>query len=361
MAGQIHTRLLVGLLIIPFLMLLGCQPGQKQTVSQWLQPEMPMYVSFPLPSPDMVYSFNGDPLNPTQLSVYTYTPDLMYAAEVRDDSGNLVATLGGNRLQNTVLTLRPSNGLYEIALKAQETPGQGMLSLMVNSSGMLNPQPVSSPTPTYTDVSTLISKSSLTNGLNLPTCLARNTANQVINIRGGPGLGYAVQRTLLIGNSLTITGKTTTGWLQIKEGGWVNASVVSAEGACDTLPDVTPADGGLGLQLAVDRDGWGQLQDAIAVNDGGNDFVTFNVTNLTAAAPDNYREFTLTLLCTGTGLEALRWGSIQKPSLLCGNSITVPFTTVYNTQYIAVVLVDTSLSSAISYQIILESTGRPSD
>ncbi len=360
MLAVFQYRILITILLIPVLMAVGCQEARRTSITMSLQPNNPTFVNFPLIASDQIYSFSANPSSSMQVSLYKLPPDLPYEAEVRDTQGNILAKLGGNNLQNTILTLGPNTGLYEIAIKASQSQQEGMLSLLVgdtgNSLSMENTTSLPylnalSATPAYR---TIVAS----NPSDPVYCGIRNTAGSNVNIRNGPGTNYPVIGTLPIGNTLLISGRTDTGWLQVTlndQQGWVFSGVVVVEGVCNNLPDLTPlatqtTNTGI-LEMAVDRDGWGDFTQSLVYTDGSGDLILFKIANLLPSLPNNYREFTLTLLCTGTGTEYVRWGAPERPSLYCGHSINIPFTFDYSQQYITVTLADISGLSNVNYTL----------
>jgi uncharacterized protein YgiM (DUF1202 family) len=62
----------------------------------------------------------------------------------------------------------------------------------------------------------------------------------VLNIRAGPGIDYAVKGQLKQGDTITIIGKSADGlWWQYS-GGWVSATYVQANGDTSAIPVNTP-------------------------------------------------------------------------------------------------------------------------
>ncbi|MBN1285836.1 MAG: SH3 domain-containing protein [Anaerolineae bacterium] len=80
----------------------------------------------------------------------------------------------------------------------------------------------------------------------LPTCSA--TANVRVNVRTGPGAGYAVADTLRIGDPVTVNARNTTydDWVRIdyaKGGsGWAHSGLFTLDCALDTLTAVNEQD-----------------------------------------------------------------------------------------------------------------------
>lgn len=66
-------------------------------------------------------------------------------------------------------------------------------------------------------------------------------ATDILNIRSGPGLNYAVKGQLKQGDAITITGKSADGlWWQFS-GGWVSATYVKVTGDATAVPVRTPS------------------------------------------------------------------------------------------------------------------------
>jgi hypothetical protein len=178
-----------------------------------------------------------------------------------------------------------------------------------------------------------------------------------VNIRNGPGLNYSVVGSLLPGSPLPVNGRSDNNWYSVGQQAWVSGSVVILEGACDALSvpppalPVAPLDSAT-FPLVADRDGSGQISEIISYPDGDRaDLIEFNVANLYFQPPDNYREFSVSLVCTGTGFEQVRWGAPENPVLACGSTITIPFLYDYNHQLFTVILPDGSQPGYVSYTL----------
>ncbi len=67
------------------------------------------------------------------------------------------------------------------------------------------------------------------------------TATDLLNIRAGPGLNYAILGQLKQGEAITIVGKSQDGlWWQVSRG-WVSATYVQVTGDTAAVPVTTPA------------------------------------------------------------------------------------------------------------------------
>jgi hypothetical protein len=337
----------IALFLFPALLMLGCQSPPQTTISTWLAPNSPAQVTFPLSASAQSYSFNANPAAATVLTLHNATPDLNYTAEIRDGSGSLVATLGGNAVQNAVLTISPANGLYVVTVKADGKTPPGSLSMLVSDETSVRYNSASA--PIFKTVSNTIDPSA---PLFNPVSGACNisAAGSAVNIRSGPGLGFGVIGSLAAGTAIPPEARGDNGWFQIKTdagAGWISGSVIVTSGTCDALavvktaalmptafPTAMPAMMNT-FQLDVDHDGWGNFSQQLSAVDR-SDLVWLNITHLTNTPLDNYREFAVTLICSGPEIAAVRWGSPEKPALACGQTIAMPFMTGYQQQPLAV-------------------------
>lgn len=341
------------------LMITSCQSSPADSISMWLQPNTATTVSFPLMAASQIYSFTADPVNPTQLSLLPITSNLVYSAEIRDSRGSIVATVGGSSIRNANLLFAPSSDVYAVTIKTNNVSQQGMLSVEV-ASGV--------PAATSIDAVNALSDSSTFQPISaasiaqMNSCTLTNNAALNVNVRNGPGLNYAVIGSLASRASLVVRGRAN-GWLEADyngQMGWVSERVVGVNGNCANLPDLSasivqakavPTNSDT-FELLIDLNSWGSFSETLASNDTSlRDTVRFEVANLSPMPPDNYREFMLLLQCSGNGVEHVRWGAPELPTLHCGDSIVIPFTPDYDAQLIAITLPDSSGMSQISYTL----------
>jgi hypothetical protein len=343
----------IALLFFWVIMSAGCQRGHEGQIMTWLQPDSLTYVDIPAYDSTQRYAFQANPARPTQLTLRPLTNDVRYSAEVRDGRGTVVAALGGT-MRNAVMTLDPDDGLYEVTIQSKGDDPAGMLAILVGSQTV---QPVTNyQAANVASVQSLIpfQPLNLTAPLTPGDCTVASSTDSNVNIRSGPGLNYDVIGSLTYGQSTTVTGQTQDGWYRTTLNGreaWISASVVTRYGMCDQAGLLSPGD----LQLIVDRDGWGKLDERLSYQDvHTQDVILMTVTNLANIAPDNYREFSLTLFCSGTGVEFIRWGAPEQPTHRCGSSIVLPATPTYNQRWIAVSLPDRSGLSDVNYVLYAE-------
>jgi len=333
----------------------GCQSGRADSVNMLLQPDSPTMVSFPLLAASQIYAFTADAQQPIQISLVPITHNLSYTAELRDDHGTVMATVSSSAIQNAVLTVAPGEQHYEVAIKSDNTNIQGMLSMQVARTTTTNTDAVvraaSVQTPVIVPFQSVVSTS---NDAYVP-CSASSSTGVSVNLRSGPGMNYGIVGTLVYGTALTVSGQSQNGWYQVVENGqyvWVSASVTTLAGDCQNLPDVTPPNLNTGTsKLVIADNGWGSLNENINSTDANpNDLIV--VTDPLLSTNQHYEEFTLTLICSGTGADNLRWGAAEKPTLKCGSSVVMPMTGSYQQQVIAVTLPYSSVSSAVQYTLM---------
>ncbi|MGB8647308.1 MAG: SH3 domain-containing protein [Anaerolineae bacterium] len=66
-------------------------------------------------------------------------------------------------------------------------------------------------------------------------------ATDVLNVRAGPGINYAIKSQLKEGDTITITGKSADGiWWQFS-GGWVSSTYIRVNGDPTVIPVATPS------------------------------------------------------------------------------------------------------------------------
>jgi hypothetical protein len=177
-----------------------------------------------------------------------------------------------------------------------------------------------------------------------------------VNIRSGPGLGYGVVGALTYPETLTAIARSDNAWYQVpanNQYGWISGSVSTLTGKCDNLPTIlaasllppptpTPMPAANIFQFQVDRDGWGNFSQNMTAGTDRSHIIQLTIANLLAQWPNNYREFNLTLACSGQGVESIRWGAPERPTLPCGETISLPFLPGYARQSLAVAFAGSS-------------------
>ena len=347
---------IVIIIIVVALVAAGCQSGRADSVNLLLQSDSPTLVSFPLMAASQIYDFSADVQNPIQISLVPITRDLAYTAELRDEHGSVMATVTSSVIQNAVLTVEPGSQHYQVAIKSDNTTLQGMLSVQVtrtdaaSSAAAIKAASIQSPQAPivvpYQPIALTIPN------VNAP-CSASSSSGVSVNLRSGPGTNFGIVGTLVYGTALSVSGQSNNGWYQVIDNGqlaWVSGSVAALGGNCDNLADVTPANLTSGMaQLAIADTGWGSVYENITATDANpSKLIMITAPN----SSEQYQEFTLSLVCSGTGTEALRWGAAEKPTLKCGGSVVMPLTANYRQQVIAVTLSQMMANSNVQYTLM---------
>lgn len=358
-----HLHLLIVTLLIG-LVAAGCQASREEGVNLLLQPDSPTMVSFPLLAASQIYAFTADAQLPIQISLVPITRNLAYTAELRDERGGVMATVASSTIQDAVLTIDPGIQRYTLAIKSDNTTLQGMLSVQVARSGVVSPNiaAIKAAIPTLEPVP-FQSVAIVNTPAAYEPCAAASNTGASVNLRNGPGTEYAVVETLLYGSVLSVYAKSSNGWYQVILDGqlfWVSGTVTSITGDCANLIDATPATlqpVDSSVRLVIADNGWGSVNenvDSNAVN--SNDLIVISSPTVDTSA-QHFQEFTLTLLCSGSGAEGLRWGAIEAPSLKCGGSVVLPLTAAYREQTIAVTLPQSASYNEVQYTLMAARRG----
>ncbi|MBK8024385.1 MAG: hypothetical protein IPK19_23880 [Chloroflexi bacterium] len=215
--------------------------------------------------------------------------------------------------------------------------------------------PVATPQPQYVDTP-----------MQAINCQVTNPASADLLIRSAPDDGFAPLGLLLAGGGVQALGRTTTqpAWYAVgfaERRGWIVESEALLAGDCNGLPAVrnplvpdAPPDAPAHV-IAVDRDGAGVFREWISTPGGDpEDLVWVRVINLYTSPPNNFREFTLRLECDGASAEAVRWGSIDNPSLRCGDTMTFPFIFGSSDRPLTIQLPPGSPQAYIAYALMVE-------
>jgi hypothetical protein len=349
------TLTLIAIVLITFVVLiflvlrptLNPPPTPPVVAPNWIAPNSETQVSLIPGTGERVYAFGASATQPTLLSLRANQHGFTFAARVRDDSGATVATFE-NGLQVAAVALAPREGSYQLALSSTQSDISGMVIVAIGSAAAAQGNPPA----------TILSKAA-------PPCqLTTNSANAVI-IRSAPSTDYEVLAGLQVGSFLPVLGRTDDNWYAVnynERQTWMAGDAVALVGSCDSVPRLinptipnAPVDPDVYL-LEVDRDGSGLIRDALSTPQGdSNDIVWVRAINLYTQAPNNYREFTLTLNCTGIGAQYLRWGSPYEPTLGCGDTVTLPFLFDLNQQPLAVVFEANTPQSYVEYMLTINS------
>jgi hypothetical protein len=336
------------------ILLCACQPAENTHIAN----NMPVTVNLPPGASRRVYSFNANPAAPTTLRFDSAVPGIPFTAEILDNSGQVVAVLSGGAMQTASLTLGPASGVYQVALSSTNPDAQSSVRLSIVDT----PQPSSAATPEAQP----------------SACVVTATHPGGVNVRVQPGLDTAIMGVMPPNTSLPADARTSNGWYRVYnagEGGWVSGDVVSASGMCADLPlqMVQPsqsADAASGVfvnalstnvnyapydvasyYFEVAGDGGGDFSESVSYPDGdGIDRVVLAVSGL-ASAVSGTRPFALTMVCSGTGAENLRWGVPENPALGCGTTASITFSSTYDRQPLTITLPVGSTQTTVDYTL----------
>ena len=391
-------------------LLIGSAPGSTgafllnlsksdPAVSTGLSPDQPTEVNIPLGAPSQVYSFSARPDGPTPLVLTTQSPDFAFTALIRNNEGQTVAVVGGGVLQASFV-IGPGEGLYEVVISSASPEMQGTV---VVGLGAL-PESAGTGTDPSVPVPAATEDAAAPGGPPANVCSA-TPAQGAVNVRSGPGTIYEPPLfSLQPGTYLTITG-VNSGWYNGTanngQSAWVFSGVVTLNGPCQGLPiaaapappqqqppppavteesapaateessapptqlsptepsaQTAPPDTDQYI-LEVDRDSNSQFAEVISYPTGDvEDFIFVKITGLSNQPPNNFREFSFTLVCTGSGTENVRWGTGRRLGTLgCGSTITKSFTNDSDQTSFLIGFVGGSSQSYVNYTIVINKIG----
>jgi hypothetical protein len=335
----------IALLIVQFRVF---QPADG-TRATWVPNAADTHVSFMPGDSERFYRFNADPADRTLLKLNSETPGFAFAAEVRNNAGDMVAAFGAV-LEQVQIELAPAEGLYQVAVAPADATRSGTVTLSVGDTQA---------TAVRTNVAYV--------PVIAPRCSVVNPNAADVLVRSAPADTFAMLGTLSTSTALPALGRTDDGWVAVnyaERQGWLRGEVTALSGDCTTLPLLlnptipsAPEDSAV-YSLEVDRDGEGSFHEVISGPQGDrSDLIWISVVNLYTEPPNNFREFTLTLNCEGSALDAVRWGSAYSPSLVCGQSVNAPFMHDASQQPFVVLLPEGSRQSYAQYTLSVTPAG----
>jgi hypothetical protein len=339
----------VALLLVMFILLLvlllrpALQPPPPSIAPTWLEENSSTEVRLLPGGSSPLYAFRANPAQATLLAMESSTPGFSFAAQVTDESGALVAAFD-SRLQVAALSLAPRSGSYQLKLSALQGSSIGNVNVAVGAAVSAQSNPPAA----------ILSKAA-------PPCQVTPATDAATLVRSAPHGDYEVLTALTPGNYLPVLGRTDDGWYAVnlnERMSWMSQDVTTLVGVCDSVPRLlnpiipaAPLDPQVYL-VEVDRDGGGMMRDAISAMQGdSSDLVWVRAINLYNFAPNNYREYSITVNCTGIGAEYLRWGSPYQPTLRCGETFALPFLYEISQQPIAIVFDANAPQSYVEYMI----------
>jgi len=337
--------------LVVFIGLMMLRPQVSPSLApplNWMADDSEVSVNLMPSIPSKTYAFNARPSQPTLLTIQTTVSTFAFAAQIKDDKGEMVAQFA-QPLQVAALALPPSSGSYQLTVEAAEESGVGTVVVAIGAAAAARSGPPAS----------ILNKAA-------PPCQMTTSSSAAALVRGAPSPAYEVIGSLQPGAYLPVLGHTDDGWYAVNYAerlGWLIDDVGTLVGQCDQIPrllnPVIPtaaADNDIYL-LEVDRDGSSQLRDAISLPNGdASDLIWLRAINLYSQSPNNYRIFSVTLNCTGIGAEHLRWGPPYEPLLRCGDTVELPFLYEISQQALSIVFEPNSPQSYVEYMLTITST-----
>jgi uncharacterized protein YraI len=358
----------------------------------------PLTTSISVQLPMLAFGFVADPGSPSSVS---FRGDFAFGVSVFNGAGRLVAALYGGSQSSVHFTAPSGAETYDAIVFALNGEG-GTLSTQLD--GASSSSSSSSSNGQSSDSSSSSSSSSSSAD---PTVCTVTANNPNTNVRNGPGTNYRILGQF---QSSIATGYNAD-WYVINYGsgsGWAYSGVVTVSGTCNNLtyvnappapppaatssssgsdnssgqgssPTATQQSSGSGgntgsqpthtppppttapVQTApndgdyrfdVDRDHGGTFSQVISYPDGDtSDRVEVHV-NLGQLSPDNARNVSLLLTCSGTGTEnvAFTRGSPNAQRYSCGDTITYRYAHPYGSQNYYV-FIDSGSGSYVNYTL----------
>lgn len=337
-------------IILLLVMFAACRPQSTQLAEQH-----PITVTLTPDSNTRTYRFTAHPSLPTTLSFETETAHTSFVAQVVDQEGNLVATLDSDVLQVAALTVGAGDATYTVLISASQPGAASQITILLSHAPN---------TPIKNTVSPNVAAAStvpVAMRADDSDCRLIVTYDSGVNLRRFPDLNADIMSVLPPDSHHNADARTQSSWYRITYDGltgWVQGAAVTVQGVCSRLPvqtvalpeaqQQTASVGGAvipGVTAAYDVDVFyfgiddsngGVFQDAVSYPVGdSSDLVQLSVNNV---GINEQRNYALTLSCIGNGAEGVRWGMTTNPTLRCGESMPVPFTTTSHDVMITVLI-----------------------
>jgi len=326
-----------------------------RSTSTELGNQQPITVTLTPDAQTRTYRFNAHPTLPTTLSFEAENIHASFIAQVVNQQGELVATLDSDVLQVATLTIGAGDEVYTVLISASEPGVASEITILLNHAPN---------TPIKNAVSPNVAAAST-----MPVAMraADSDCNLFVVYEGGvnlrrlPDLNTDIMAVLPPDSQHRAEARTQSSWYRITYDGltgWVQGAAVTVQGVCSRLPVQTVAlpqaqqqSVGVGgavvagvtaaydvdvFYFGIDDSNGGIFQDAVSYPAGdSSDVVQLSVNNLRM---NEQRTYALTLSCTGNGAEGMRWGIVNNPTLRCGESMPLPFTTTSNDLMISVLI-----------------------
>ena len=308
-----------------------------------------------------------------------------FSVEIYDSAGMLLAVINGVVAQ---IELPPGDGEFRIVVDALDSAS---VQISVGSTSSL----VESVSPQSTE--------EVTNATPLSPNACTVSSGNNVNVRSGAGTEFSILGTMR--NNTLAEARTSNGWIQIPfqgQAGYVFAEIVVLGGNCSnldiievetssdstsptataTISDMTatstsadsrqptatvtqaaptatgavqeaPTDSDP-LSFAIDRANGGSFTQTVSYPGGDNrDRITTTV-SLNQNPPNNEVTLNLTLTCSGTGIENIRWtrSSPNAGQHNCGDTIEWRYTYTQATMDFYVFFADGSPASHVTYTLV---------
>ncbi len=218
--------------------------GRQPVAGTALDPNSPQVAGISSETPSQVFNFSAQPGGPTTLSLSTDTVGFAFTVQVFDETGRLVALLGGDAIQAVSLTFAPGTGVYEVVVSALSSGTQGNLTVVAGDAGAPPaPGPEGAPQPLPSDSGQPSSEPPPS------VCSVTPGGTAPVNLRSGPGTTYSTVGQLQPGSYLTAIGYYPTPegyWYAVTYAGaqvWAFGGVINTSGPCGDLPFVQPSTG----------------------------------------------------------------------------------------------------------------------
>jgi hypothetical protein len=335
----------------------ACRPN---TVRATLVPNVPTQVF----AEENVQVYNFRALDtPTTLRLRSNPANLPYMAEVRNQDGQLAATMsGGGALEDARVTIPANSGTYEVRVST-DAGIAGTVELVVTGQETPTPLPKTDTlTPTETvSASVIAGVCRLTAPADTGVWRAPSRTTEMF---GSLGAGASVNAEARSGDA---NGET---WYRLRSDdvvGWIPGSTVQRTGACDTLPVVAGGNaigGPVNVQATLsnteaapfDADSYTITLDA---NTGGEFSERVSYPNgdqvdrlwLTVAGLPVERPFTVRMTCDGNAAQSLRWGTPDNPSLGCGGGLNTTFSAQITQRSLIVLMPAGGIAGQVRYRL----------
>jgi uncharacterized protein YraI len=346
-----------------------------------------------------VFSIPADPAGPTALELAADPVGFAFNGRVFGPNGGLLAAFTG--LPGATLTLPQGIGSATLVLEPASTESTGVVRLATGGASTGGPAVQATLRPVAT-------QPAITGPA--PTDFCNVSSGGTVNLRSGPGTNFGVVGQLNPGNFLPVQGVSPDrGWYAVTFNNqmvWVSNTVVALNGPCSNLPTVqgpaiqppgptfTPTGTGTvgqptstlavtatatepgptlaptdvpptsaptappdsDHQVQLDRNNGGSFSQVISYPDGDTtDRVTARVTNFDSITTS--ARFNVTLVCSGTGTEYVRWGENQNANLQCGGNLELFFTNDSNQRFLNITLPSGSGPAYVNYTLVFVKVG----